>query len=727
MQTLLSRAGTAPRSGCRACSNAIDTLGRRATSVRRKPTFTELFTACYSSVFATAALVDAVRKDDRRKELDRQIEEARKELADLQDCRQPTNSDADSKSPELSLRQMDILWRSLKEIYNSRPYMKEIHRPATISTSDLIEALKHEHYGCTDETLRNSPRHLDYDRLERAIMHEECEKGKYYREPRNQAQLLRESISTEDLVQRLLKRAAFLSKDQSGPSLQKARNLLEKEGLGFTFRSIDSARAQDNTILLNKRLRSLVASSNLNMKEKVGRVCYNLLVSSHPPDVHTYNTLIVAFNKSGHHSFAEALVASFFQYRLLQPTPSTFIAILNHYKCTNNHGKFLRALACITGIDNRTGAKVRRRHISDIKENPSLLPWASDSRRRTLTGYWIWDHLPLSQPLVEEIIGGLLHFKLFDQAAAFFISCMQSGVNIGLDTVRCILHECINALDWKAAVRLTGSLARSETILQRLLGVGDGESAPYIAGRIRVLLDICGFGGPDRPPSKSLLISLKVSGPSFAKFLNTLAQETASSQELLSYNQDIGRSKSRVLQLESIWKEYEFVRKTTHSIESKLLYPDFSPSFRASMALHISQAAMERNMQLNRELGELTQLMESTALNKLVSKLPLEAEDAIEARYSDLGDESGAHCASMETIPLPKEDTNAEQETSVLAEDATQSEKLETLDYGNTIEPKLIGPRPKQVLLAWSTCLPSERAVLRRAAVGDERMMRSGG
>src|SRR5690349_21076475 len=113
MQTLLSRAGKAPRSGCKTCSNAIDTLGRRATSVRRKPTFTELFTACYSSVFATAAVVDAVRKDDRRKELDRQIEEVRKELADLQDYRSPTSSDADSKTPELSLRQMDILWRSL--------------------------------------------------------------------------------------------------------------------------------------------------------------------------------------------------------------------------------------------------------------------------------------------------------------------------------------------------------------------------------------------------------------------------------------------------------------------------------------------------------------------------------------------------------------------------------------------------------------------------------------
>ncbi|KAJ4857601.1 hypothetical protein T069G_08498 [Trichoderma breve] len=447
------------------------------------------------------------------------------------------------------------------------------------------------------------------------------------------------------------------------------------------------------------------------MKEKVGRICYNLLVSSHPPDIHTYNTLIVAFNKSGHHSFAEALVASFFQYRLLQPTPSTFIAILNHYQCTNNHGRFLRALACITGLDNRTGAKVRRRHVSDIEENPNLLPWALDSRRRTLTGDYIWDHLPLSQPLVEEIIGGLLHFKLFDQAAAFFISCVQSGVNLSLNSVKFFLDECINALDWKAAVRLTSSFARSQPTLQRLLRVGgDSENASYIADRIRVLLDICGLDGSDKP-SKSLLVNLKISGPSFTKLLNTLTQEAGPPKERLTSGEEIYRSKSRVLQLESIWKEYEFVRKTTISIESKLLYPDFSRTFRASMALHIGKTATQRSEQLDQEL---TQLMESTSLIGSTSQPLIESEDATERNRPP------------DTIPLSEEPAHAESDMS-LHRYATRSEKLEFFDHGNTVESKLTRPRPGQLLPAWPTCLPSEDSVLRRMAVTNARMMRTEG
>ncbi|KAL7933451.1 hypothetical protein V8C35DRAFT_304438 [Trichoderma chlorosporum] len=710
MQTILSRAGKAPRSGCKACTSAIETLGKRPVSARRKPTFAELFTACYSSVFATAALVDAVRKDDRRKELDRQLDEVRKELADLQDGRQRPSSDDDSKSPELSLRQMDALWQSLKKIYNSRPYMKEIHQPATISASDLVEALKREHYGSSSDPLHNSKRQMNYDRLEGAIMQEESVKGRYYREPQNQAQLLRESLSTEALVRKLLDRTRYLSENQSSPSIQKARNLLENGSPGFTFRSIDSAKARNNTILLNKRLRALATASNLGMKEKVGRICYNLLVSSHPPDIHTYNTLIVAFNKSGHHSFAEALVASFFQYRLLQPTPSTFIAILNHYQCTNNHGRFLRALACITGLDDRTGAKVRRRHVSDIEENPNLLPWALDSRRRTLTGDWIWDHLPLSQPLVEEIIGGLLHFKLFDQAAAFFISCMQSGVNLSLDSVKHFLDECINALDWKAAVRLTSSFARSQPILQELLRTGgDGEGTSYIVSRVRVLLDICGLGGPDKP-SKSLLVSLKVSGPSFTKLLNTLAQEAGPPQGRLASDEESSKSRSRVLQLESIWKEYEFVRKTTLSIESKLLYPDFSRTFRASMALHIGKAATQRSEQLDRELA---QLMENTAFIGSMPRRALKMED-IATRNS----------ASLDIARQPDEDTHASPETP-LTEAVARPEKLKSLGRENTVEATLTSPRPRQMLSAWSTCLPGEGGVLQRMSVIDARMMRT--
>src|SRR6478735_10718358 len=134
MQALWSRAGQAHRCGCRACETVVSSRGRRVTTAARprKVTFADIFTACYSSMFATAAIVDAVRKEDRRQELDRQLEETRRELAQLQlrnlEASQTTNG-IDSAQNEVTLHQMDHLWGAIKSLYTNRPYMKEIYNP----------------------------------------------------------------------------------------------------------------------------------------------------------------------------------------------------------------------------------------------------------------------------------------------------------------------------------------------------------------------------------------------------------------------------------------------------------------------------------------------------------------------------------------------------------------------------------------------------------------------
>ncbi|POR36184.1 Uncharacterized protein TPAR_03621 [Tolypocladium paradoxum] len=623
MQSLWSRAGQAHRCGCRACSTAVGAVGRRtvAAARRRKPTFAEIFTACYSSVFATAAIVDAVRKEDRRRELDRQLDDARRELSDLQDRGPSASLNDSSRTTDLTIQQMDALWRTLKAIYSNRPFMKEIDKPATISVSEIVSSLKSDYYGCPGEASMRGVRQTDYERLERAIIAEETDKSILSRESRNRMQLFNESSSIEHLVRQLLRRAEILDQGSSpSPSFEEARELAESGHANFTFRSIDPGRAKKNTSVLNRRLRSLVDAPKLGLKERIGRVCYNLLVSAHPPDMHTYNTLIVAFDKAGHHCFADALVHSFFHERLLRPTPSTFVAILNHYKATNNHGKFLRALACLTGADSHTGAKIGRRHIKDIENSPVLSKWAADTKRRTRTGDWVWEHVPLNLALVEEVLTGLLHFKLFDQAASFFVTCMRSGVGLSSRVAKQVLDECIIALDWKAAVRLIRGFTNNNQKWRTALLTADRVANSYLVSRIYALLDLCGLQTPGQPASEACLANLNISGPKLGQFLEALEESrlelpglpTVALESQVAKDGDlVARSKSRLLQIESIWKEYVSVRKTTISIESKLLYPQFSTQFRTAMALHISGAATERSMQLSQDFAELVSGAES--------------------------------------------------------------------------------------------------------------------
>ncbi|XP_044724392.1 pentatricopeptide repeat domain-containing protein [Hirsutella rhossiliensis] len=620
MQALWSRAGQSHRCGCRPCNIALAAARRRAATAarRRKPTFAELFTACYSSVFATAAVVDAIRKEDRRRDLDRLLEEARRDLSDLQDREPFAAPEGDARTPDLSIQQMDALWRCLKTIYKTRPYMKEIHKPATVTASQLFASLRSERYGCpSEETLRAASR-TDYEELEKAVLADESDETLLSREALNKVQLLRESTSVKHLVNKFLARTLKVDKQPgTTPSFEEACILAKTSQTTYTFRSIDSEWAKRNTVLLNRQLRSIMNNPDLRVKEKMGRVCYNLLISAHAADMHTYNTLIVAFDKAGLHGFADALVHSFFHERLLRPTPSTFVAILNHYKVTRNHGRFLYALACITGVDCRTGGKLRRRHVEDVERSPMLLDWALDVRLRTLSGSWVWEHVPPTRALVEEAIYGLLHFKLFEQAASFFLTCVRWGVGLSTKVVKQVLDECVVAMDWKGALQLIRGLMTCKKQWKVMLLTGDGATDWYLISRIYALLDLCGLRSPGGRVSAACLANLDISGSELGGLMEALEEQVseldrmclpaadAPATKAVKGGQEGACPKTRLMQIESVWKDYVYVRKTTSSIESKLLKPDFSIEFRTSMALHIGNAAVQRAIQLRQETEQL--------------------------------------------------------------------------------------------------------------------------
>ncbi|RSL55973.1 hypothetical protein CEP51_014466 [Fusarium floridanum] len=613
MQTLWSRAGQAHRCGCRVCATAISALGRRVTTASRPPkvTFADIFTACYSSMFATAAIVDAVKKEDRKQELDRQLEETRQELADLQTLRtletKRITANLAAENEEASLSQMDVLWKALKDIYTDRPYMKEIDKPVTIRVSEFLNRLQTDHYKCPDEATMLALRQTDYESLEKAVKDEEIDQSLPRRTALTLRQLHNDSRTIVQLVTQLLDRAAAHDKSKSpSPSFHEARQMA-CEGVSYTFDSIDPTGARKNRIKLNRRLREVVESPRLTLKEKVGRVCYNLLVSAYLPDMHTYNTLIVAFDKHGHKYISEAFVNSFFYYRRIMPTPSTFVAILNHYKNSQNHGRFLRALACITGLDPETGAKLRRRHVDDLT---SIKAQTMKDRTSTRSGDWIWERAPLDKPLIEAVISGLLHFKLFDQAALFFVSCMRANVELGTNTIKQLFDECILALDWKAAVRLIQGFTNCPNTWQSML-MNRNENTTYLISRLHVLLDLVGLRISGGQVPESTLDNLSISTRGFHRFLDALAKVDSTSQLQLmgSTTQLVHSSESRLLQIEAIWKEQALVTNTMRSIESKLLYPDFRPQFRESMALHIGNTAAKQTLELNQELIDILSQM----------------------------------------------------------------------------------------------------------------------
>ncbi|KAL1879401.1 hypothetical protein VTK73DRAFT_7038 [Phialemonium thermophilum] len=85
MHSIWSRAAQAQGTHRRVCLQTANVLTRGATTgaARRKLAASDVFTACYTSIMATAAVLDAKYKDARRKELDEKIDEARAGLEEL--------------------------------------------------------------------------------------------------------------------------------------------------------------------------------------------------------------------------------------------------------------------------------------------------------------------------------------------------------------------------------------------------------------------------------------------------------------------------------------------------------------------------------------------------------------------------------------------------------------------------------------------------------------------
>jgi hypothetical protein len=356
------------------------------------------------------------------------------------------------------------------------------------------------------------------------------------------------------------------------------------------------------TVTVNKIIRD-VATAPLGIKEKVGRICYDILIAQHSPDIHTYNTLIVAFDKAGYHTLSDVIIESYFHERFLKPTPSTFVAILKHHKSTKNARAYLTALACIIGRDGKTGAKIRRRHVDDIAQSKDLQRWAMMGSR---LGNYVCELLPMHPPLVEEIIHGLLHFKLFDQAARMFVTSLLSGVRLGGGIVRQLFDECIFALDYKAALRLVRGFLRYQQRWRCML-LDPSQDGAYLMNRAYILLDFCGLTKQDGQVSQRALERLRITEQKMAECLRTFAEIDASmaAMDLPLPARPNGASKSRVLQLESIWKEYVYSRKATASIESKLLYPHFPTDFRTTIALETGEFALEQSNQSRIEFTQL--------------------------------------------------------------------------------------------------------------------------
>jgi hypothetical protein len=520
---------------------------------RRKPTFAEIFTACYSSVFATAAVVDAIYKEDRRQNLDRELDEARHALMELRKERITFPADDEPDALGLTEFQRRVLTRHMKVIWRTKPYTgelgesyidKDMYAPTQAQTARLFR-LVNSHFDLPLKQRRATRYHDDYNRLEQLLLNEEVDPTIAQRQAGKPDHLFAEHRAIQKLVRtfmcrveerdewRRMKRTG--SEPLPAPSFDNAGRLITQNLPEYTFRSLNQDEANEDMMILNERLRGIISNRNLSPLEMIGRVCYNLLVAPNAPDMFTYNTLMLAFDRlhnpgsdnNGSNSIwpslSEAVIYSFFRNRLIQPTPATFELILNNCRNRDDHVLFYKMLGRVVGIGpTREGAKFRRRHITELLRGSWTFNWGIDVTRRTVTKNYIVEHAPLSKGLVETTMSGLIHFGAFEQAAALFRTCVLTGVRLSANLVRDLFETCVAKLDWKSALVLIRTFTDCNLRRIHLIMDGADDDLLYVLDKLRALLEICGLYEAEQRPSVRKVQNLNLSPERLYQLIDAL-------------------------------------------------------------------------------------------------------------------------------------------------------------------------------------------------------------
>jgi cell division protein FtsB len=143
-----------------------------------------------------------------------------------------------------------------------------------------------------------------------------------------QKSLAQEKEQLESKIEGLKRRIAYLNDPDTDDDA-----LLKVEPLRFP------SYREDNTATFNSAMR-LLLSHDLPLEELLKKVCYNLLISKSPPDVHTLNVLILRLCHAGHVRPAWSVIHALFDCQIA-PNEVTIAAILTFYTVTDDLSGFV--------------------------------------------------------------------------------------------------------------------------------------------------------------------------------------------------------------------------------------------------------------------------------------------------------------------------------------------------------------------------------------------------
>lgn len=488
MQLLWSRAAQAHFCACRACAHiSHGAVGRTTAAVgrrRRRPTFSDIFTAFYTTILGTAAVLDARYKDGRRHEPGRGLEGARGRPAQLREAHSLVRRV--DMEPSTSLMRVAPLGaiEALNSICKTEIAL-ERHQISNPRLNSLLRTIHHLYD--PENKLGNS--FLNYlgpelKANDAAVQEEALADTFVQRHPVSNTQFQQFHAMINRLVDKLISQSYYdeIPWDperarrnlESLDSAWTAIRMLRSEGYPrYNHVSVDHAAAKEQQDKLTATIRVLFEDWNkdksMKPKFQVAKICYNLLVCPFPPNIYHYNMLLMGFTRKSMYNLGDIVVESLLEDSRLRPTPQTVVCLLLHYRRKRDITGFYNIIRRMMAIDNR-GMLLRRKRYETVLQFRTLSEWAMLPEVTTsLKANWVIERPERNQDIYEVLISGLLSFGRVKDAVKVFVGSLQERLGTSLDLFISLLKHCLYKLDAPAAEILLRGLVDNAEVMVSLM------------------------------------------------------------------------------------------------------------------------------------------------------------------------------------------------------------------------------------------------------------------
>ncbi|KAH6623030.1 hypothetical protein F5144DRAFT_582180 [Chaetomium tenue] len=492
---------------CRACLRSTNTAARRVTTGRtsaagnlgrRKVMASDVFTACYTAIMATAAVVDAGRKDRRRRELDNKIAEARSSLAGLfeESAGQDLAKVAASQYPDLPysgpLEKLDVLGDICKLEADFLQDLQRKRRDRHKTAQNVRQGL-----GLSWNPELPDTRKTTLVRCEEVIAAEK-QWNLERREPQTEIHMEKVTDMMTDLVDRLMAEAWWITEFEapgSHPSLYSPDSantmirMLRSDGYpSYTHPDL----APNDTVVQRERLNEInvqiLSDWSPPFRERyVAKICYNLLVCGVTPGIQNYNMLIFAFSFIGEHNLSQAVVDSFLFLSHMKPTEATCLCLLHHYRLKGDVVGFQSVIKRMFGYDPR-GIGLMRRTADYVERSPELRNWVLTNDVAAVSGHFV-QRAPFTQNVAEAILEGLIDFGMLREGAKLVGVCLREQWKVSRDLMWRLFHSCLTLLDSVVAKMVIRGLLDNIDQTSLML-LGPEAVGPGLIRQLRHLLNI---------------------------------------------------------------------------------------------------------------------------------------------------------------------------------------------------------------------------------------------